>query len=97
MELTITKIPNLNIIIIKQKGVHFFISAPDSFLIDKTGFLELIKGALNIDFIEAQDLRNIAMDSVVGNQCTCDVPYLPVGGECCELCGGYVESKRRLV
>ena len=59
MELTITKIPNLNIMVIKQKGIQFFISAPDSFLIDKTGFLELIRGALNIDFINKDDLKGV--------------------------------------
>ena len=94
MELTITKIPHLNIMVIKQKGVQFFISAPDSFLIDKTGFLELIRGATNIGFIDAQDLLNIQMDNVIGHQCICEVPTLPIGGECCELCKGYVDSKR---
>lgn len=59
MELTITKIPHLNIMVIKQKGVQFFISAPDSFLIDKTGFLELIRGAMNIDFITKDEIKGV--------------------------------------
>jgi hypothetical protein len=59
MELTITKIPHLNIMVIKQKGVNFFISAPDSFLIDKTGFLELIRGAMNIDFITKDEIKGV--------------------------------------
>jgi hypothetical protein len=45
--------------VIKQKGVQFFISAPDSFLIDKTGFLELIRGAMNIDFITKDEIKGV--------------------------------------
>lgn len=64
MELTITKIPNLNIMVIKQKGVQFFISAPDSFLIDKIGFLELIRGAIGIGFIDPNELEGIASERI---------------------------------
>jgi hypothetical protein len=45
--------------IVRQRGVHFFISAPDSFIIDKIGFLELIKGAMNIDFISSNELEGL--------------------------------------
>ena len=27
-------------------------------------------------------------------ECTCEVPWLPIGGEVCERCGGTVKGKR---
>ena len=61
-QLTITKIPHLNIIVIRQRGIHYFLAAPNSFLIDKEGFLNLIKGALSIDFITKEELSGIGTE-----------------------------------
>ncbi len=30
------------------------------------------------------------------NNCTCEEPWLPIGGECCEGCGLFVEPERRV-
>lgn len=61
MALTVklTKIPQLNSIVIKQEGGHFFISAPNSIIIDREGFLQLIKALVDIGFIEEIDLTSI--------------------------------------
>lgn len=60
--LTLTKIPNLNILVVKQRGIHYFVAAPDSIVIDKEGFLNLIRGAMNIDFITPKELEAIALE-----------------------------------
>jgi hypothetical protein len=62
-QLTITKIPHLNVIVIKQRGIHYFLAAPDSFLIDKEGFLNLIRGAMSIDFITKEEISGIGMEN----------------------------------
>jgi hypothetical protein len=45
--------------VIKQEGGHFFISAPNSIIIDREGFLQLIKALVDIGFIEEIDLTSI--------------------------------------
>lgn len=46
--------------VIKQRpGFRFFVAAPNSFIIDKAGFLQLIKGAKNIGIISKEDLKEI--------------------------------------
>jgi len=52
----LTQIPQLNSIVIKQEGGHFFIAAPNSIIIDRVGFLKLIKGLVDIGFISINDL-----------------------------------------
>lgn len=59
MPVTITKIPQLNSVVIKQKGVHFFIAAPDSFIIDKIGFLTLVRELVRMEFIDLKELDKI--------------------------------------
>ena len=66
MQLTITKIPHLDTMVVKQRGAHFFIAAPDSFVIGKNGFLQLIKGALKVNFISAEDISEISAEIGVG-------------------------------
>lgn len=36
-----------------------------------------------------------AQPSVQQTACTCTQPWLPIGGEACETCGGWVEHSRR--
>lgn len=43
MELKLTKIPNLNTIVIKQSGGKFFLTSRDSIVISEEGLLELLK------------------------------------------------------
>lgn len=62
----ITKIPSLNSVVIKQKGGHFFIAAPDSLIIDKDGFLRLIEELGNVGFITWQELEQIG-DNIYEN------------------------------
>lgn len=57
--LKLTKIPQLNSIVIKQEGGHFFIAAPNSFIIDKDGYLRLVKELLEIGFISEEDLLRL--------------------------------------
>ena len=45
--------------VVKQRQARFFIAAPNSFVIDKHGFLQLIRGALNIGIISEEDLKEI--------------------------------------
>ena len=65
--LKITKLPLLNSIVIKQSGGHLFISAPNSFLIDKNGFLEMVSAFVKVGFIDKDDLLKIIGRSVNEN------------------------------
>ena len=42
-KLRVTKIPNMNIIVIKQSGGNFFVSTKDSILIDIFGLSSILK------------------------------------------------------
>jgi len=67
-KLTLTKIPNLDLIVVRQgAGTRFFVSAPDSFIIDKYGMKELIKGMISVGFITEVDFHNIIKESVNEN------------------------------
>lgn len=57
--LEITKIPQLNSVVIKQKEGHFFISVPNSIIIDKDGWLKLTHEFVKMGFIEKKDLDDI--------------------------------------
>jgi hypothetical protein len=58
--LSLTRLPLLNdSIVIKQSGGHFFIAAPDSFIIDKAGFLQLLLELGKVDFVDTKDLREV--------------------------------------
>lgn len=58
-EVKITQLPLLNSVVIKQEGVHFFIAAPNSLIIDRDGFLQLIIQLTKIGFITPEDLSSI--------------------------------------
>ena len=62
----VSKLPHLNSVVIKQSGGHFFIAAPNSFIIDKPGFLEIVNAMLRIDFIGKEDLLKILDDGKEG-------------------------------
>lgn len=57
--LKLTRIPHLNTIVIKQEGGHYFIAAPDSFIIDKEGYLRLTKELMEIGFISEDDIAKM--------------------------------------
>ena len=57
--LKLTQIPHLNIVVIKQESGRFFVAAPDSFIIDKDGFLTLTGKLLEIGFISEDDLARL--------------------------------------
>lgn len=57
--LKITRIPQLNSVVIKQEGGRFFISTPNSFIIDKPGFLTLIYELAMLEFVGEKELMDI--------------------------------------
>ena len=59
MIVKLTKLPNLDSVVIKQSGGRLFISAVDSIIIDKSGLLELIGALVKIGFIDKDDLKGI--------------------------------------
>lgn len=58
-QVTITQIPLLNSVVIKQKEGHFFISTSDSFIIDRVGLLMLIKELVVVGFLDKEDLQDM--------------------------------------
>lgn len=54
--LKIIKIPQLNNVVIRQEGGHFFIAASNTFIIDRLGFLKLLKELVRIHFISGEDV-----------------------------------------
>jgi len=57
--LRVTKIPNMNIIVIKQSGGHFFISTNDSILIDIFGLTSILKFLLMSEMVSPKALEGI--------------------------------------
>ena len=57
--LTVTKIPNLNTLVIKQKGRQFFISTRDSVVIDVPGLSFIIKFLVMNDIVSYRILEGI--------------------------------------
>lgn len=55
----LTKIPQLNSIVVKQEGGHFFISTPDSIIIDEKGYIQLTEELVKIGFISTESLKEI--------------------------------------
>ena len=53
--LKITRIPQLNSVVIKQEGGHFFIATPNSFIIDKEGLMRLMWELVKLGFIDESD------------------------------------------
>lgn len=68
MQLTLTKIPYLNLLILRQEGIHYFIAAPNCFMIDREGFLNLIKGAVGIGFISEKDIEDYMKGNINENK-----------------------------
>lgn len=59
--LKLTRLPNLNdTIVIRQSGGHYFIAAPDSIVIDKSGLLRLILELGKVGYLEDNELEAIA-------------------------------------
>lgn len=58
-KLTVTKIPHLNTIVIKQKGKRFFISTQDSVVIDVVGLSFIIKFLVMNNIISYRILEGI--------------------------------------
>ena len=57
--LTVTRIPHLNIIVIKQLGKAFFISTKDSIVIDVIGLMFILKFLLFNGIISARAFRGL--------------------------------------
>lgn len=57
--LSVTKIPHLNTIVIRQRGKNFFISAQDSIVIDIPGLAFIIKFLVMNDIISYRILEGI--------------------------------------
>jgi len=57
--LSVTKIPHLNTIVIKQRGRNFFISTKDSIVIDVPGLSFLIKFLVMNNIISHKILEGI--------------------------------------
>jgi hypothetical protein len=64
-EVKITQIPLLNSVVIKQKDIHFFIAAPNSFIIDREGWLRLTEELMRIGFIAPVDIVGV-LNKVIG-------------------------------
>ena len=62
----ITQIPQLNSVVIKQEGGNFFIATKDSIIIDKDGFIRLIKELTSMKFISSEDLSEIVAEIGIG-------------------------------
>jgi hypothetical protein len=58
-KLKVTKIPNMNIIVIKQSGGNFFISTKDSILIDIFGLSSILKFLLFSGMMSPRVLEGI--------------------------------------
>jgi hypothetical protein len=66
-KLTVTPIPNLNLLVIKQfEGRDFFISAPNSIIISVTSLAFLIKFLVQNGFISEQVLVGILEEQNTG-------------------------------
>lgn len=59
MIVKLTRIPPLNSVVIKQENGHFFISTPNSIIIDKAGLVRLIEELGYIGFISWHELEEI--------------------------------------
>lgn len=58
-KLRVTKIPHMNIIVIKQSGGNFFVSTKDSILIDIFGLTSILKFLLFSKMISPRTLEGI--------------------------------------
>lgn len=58
-KLKVFKIPNMNIIVIKQSGGNFFVSTKDSILIDVFGLSSILKFLLMSNIISPRVLEGV--------------------------------------
>lgn len=91
LTLKITKIPHLNVVVIKQEGGHFFISTANSIVIDKEGFLQLIAGLVKLDFIVKEDILRMIGDESENKE-NSDSPDIREGGSREKYGLNYAES-----
>lgn len=68
IKVEITKLPVLDSVVVKQSGGHFFISAPNSIVIDKNGYLGLFKALVEIGFITVEDISQLVAEIGIGNE-----------------------------
>ena len=68
MEVLLTKIPQLNSVVIRQRNGRLFIAAKDSIVIDKIGLIELIKELVNIGFLTPEDISELSAGIGLGNE-----------------------------
>ncbi len=61
----ITQIPNLDTVVIRQKGVRLFVAAPDSIVISKESYLSLLTKLLEMEFIKPVDIAEV-LNRVIG-------------------------------
>lgn len=57
--LKITKLPNLNLLVIKQSDGNFFITAKDSIIIDIEGVYKLLNNLLSTNMIDGEIIKEI--------------------------------------
>lgn len=57
--LKITKLQNLNLLVIKQSDGNFFITAKDSIIIDIEGVYKLLNNLLYTNMIDAEIVKEI--------------------------------------
>lgn len=60
LKLKLTHLSQLDTIVIKQSGGHFFVSTPNSIIIDRAGYLQLMEALVEMGFISTGDLGYIA-------------------------------------
>ena len=59
LKIKVTKIPNLNTLVIKQEGGRYFLAAEDSIVIDVPGLSYLIKFLLFSGYLSPRTLEGI--------------------------------------
>lgn len=57
--LFLTKLPHLNVVVIRQVDDRTFVSVPDSIIIDREGLLHILEGLLEINFISQNEISNL--------------------------------------
>jgi hypothetical protein len=67
-KLKIIRLPHLDSVVIKQEGGHVFISAPNSLIIGRGGFLELAEALLRIGFLTAEDISQLSARIGIENE-----------------------------
>lgn len=61
LKLKLTRLSQLDTVVIKQEGGRFFISTPNSIIIDKAGYLWLMEVLIKSGFINTKDVQEVAL------------------------------------